>query len=148
MGPDSFSTAAVMRSAASASERSASIVRTGCAPLARRARAASRFARLRDTRVTFAPSSTNACAQASPMPLLPPVTTTMRSRRSRSIARLFDALAAARGRDRGPEPQQVAVDAEAGDLALRDSGDHRVMAPFLPGVDVGHVPLDDRARQD
>src|SRR5262249_3554665 len=98
--------------------------------------------------VTFAPSSTNACAQASPIPLLPPVTTTMRSRSSRSIARPSDALAAARGRDRGAKPEQVAVDAEARDLPLRDSGDHGVMAPFLPGVDVGHVHLDDRACQD
>ena len=32
--------------------------------------------RLRDTIATHAPSAMNACAQARPMPLLPPVTTT------------------------------------------------------------------------
>jgi len=49
------------------------------------ARAASRFAALRDTMTTRAPSSANAIAHARPIPLLAPVTTTILSVRARSM---------------------------------------------------------------
>ena len=48
-------------------------------------RAAFRLAASRETRVTLAPSSKKAWAQAKPMPLLPPVITTCLSRRCRSM---------------------------------------------------------------
>src|SRR5882672_9569528 len=70
-----------MRAASSARVRSATIVFTfgNCAT------AVSRFARSRETIATFAPSSRNARAQARPMPLLPPVTSTARPFSSRSM---------------------------------------------------------------
>jgi hypothetical protein len=48
--------------------------------------AASRFSRLRETSATFACSLANACAQAYPIPLLAPVTTTTLPLKCRSIA--------------------------------------------------------------
>src|ERR1700730_1664555 len=48
------------------------------------------------------------------------------------------------GRNRGTEPQQIAVHAEAADLPLYDLGEHGVMPECLTGVDVRHVDLDDR----
>src|SRR5437763_1571109 len=52
--------------------------------------------------------------------------------------------ASAHSRHRRSQAEQIAVDAEAADLALRDSCHDRVMAKLLAGVDVRHVHLDDR----
>ena len=69
IGPSSASARATIAAAAAASVRSAANVCTSPKAL----RAASRFACERETMATRAPSARNARAQASPMPLLPPV---------------------------------------------------------------------------
>src|SRR6266480_695523 len=56
--------------------------------------------------------------------------------------------ASAHSRHRRSQAKQVAVDAEAADLTLRDSCHDRVMAKLLAGVDVRHVHLDDRRREN
>jgi hypothetical protein len=66
--------------------RSATIAIMPCFARGDAASAASRFARERDTIATRAPSAANACAHASPMPLLAPVTTTVRSANPRSMS--------------------------------------------------------------
>ena len=66
----------------------------------------------------------------------------------RRVSAPADASAALRRGDSGANAQEIAVQAEAGDLALRDGRDDRVVPERLPGVDVREVHLDDRHAQD
>ena len=81
IGPSCRSTVSIAFSAASLETRSAATVTTE----GMTARAADRFASERDAIATFAPSATKALAQASPIPLLPPVTKTFLPASPRSI---------------------------------------------------------------
>ena len=103
IGPSACSTSAAMRRAFAGSIRSAATLTTSPAwPAAFSWRsAATRFTLLRETIATFAPSARNAFAQASPMPLLPPVTSTTlpfnpRSMLSSTLLRLRNPSAATR----------------------------------------------------
>jgi hypothetical protein len=47
----------------------------------------------------------------------------------------------------GPQPQEVGVDSESGDLTPRDRRNHGVMPELLPCVDIGHVGFDNEDLQ-
>src|SRR5690606_24642752 len=83
--PSVRQTSSAAASAASDWRRSAATGWTRCPAAFSCRRAASRFSGLRDTMATWAPSRANAAAQASPMPLLPPVTSTTLPSSSRFI---------------------------------------------------------------
>lgn len=91
ISPGAATASSTMRAASAAPARSATVATGAWRAAGIAASAASRSARLRATSATLAPAAAKACAQARPMPLDAPVTTTTWSCRvecKRSLAQL------------------------------------------------------------
>src|SRR5256885_2296061 len=64
------------------------------------------------------------------------------------ITLLFSSSRGPRGGHRGAQRQQIAVHAKAADLPLHNLREHRVVSKSLTRMDIRHVQLDHRDRED